>query len=233
SGHRTPRLGSGSSSGIRCDDGRGSAEAAGPAHVLGAASVLRGDEAGSGGARASAELGRDRVGAGPVSGGVCTTPPEVAEGGMQVSVHWLRAVTWEPVDVLLGKLSAALNESVVVREGGYHAYSETYQLGAVKLWHNPDRPDMGSCIEVTGEACEELGREGLLAIWDAAEWRASRVDLAADHCPFTPSQVRDAWIAGDVDTRVKSLDPGGKRKPAPGREGWRRCEWVQQPDGDL
>lgn len=152
---------------------------------------------------------------------------------MQVSVHWLRAVTWEPVDALLGKLAAALNESVVVRDGGYHAYSMTYQLGPVKLWHNPDRPDMGACIEVTGEACEELGRDGLLAIWDAAEWRASRIDLAADHCPFTPAQVRDAWVAGDVDTRVKALDPEGKRRAAPGREGWRRCEWVQQPDGDL
>lgn len=168
-----------------------------------------------------------------MSGGVCSTPPEVATGDMRVSVHWLRAVTWEPVDALLAKLSGTLNESVVVREGGYHAYSVTYQLGPVMLWHNPDRPDMGSCIEVQGEACEELGRDGLLAIWDAAEWRVSRVDVAADHCPFTPDMVAEAWQRGDVDTRVKVLDPNGKVKPKPGREHWRRCAWESRANGDM
>lgn len=73
----------------------------------------------------------------------------------------------------------------------------------------------------------------MLKVWDLAEWRASRIDAAVDHCPFTPGMVADAWKAGDVDTRVKSLDPEGKRKPVAGREHWRRCEWVEMPDGDL
>lgn len=165
-------------------------------------------------------------------GGGCTTPPEVT-GAVEVGVHWFRAVTQEPVYELVDRLAGVLQESVEIRDTGMHGYSETFVLGGVKVWHNPARRDMGACIEVSGDACEELGRDGLLAVWDAADWRVARVDLAVDRCPFTPGDLRREWLAGQVDTRVKVLDPEGGRAPRAGREGWRRCEWSEQPDGDM
>lgn len=170
-----------------------------------------------------------------VAGGVCTTPPEnPTELGITVGLHWFRAVTMEPVDDVLSRLAAALGESVEIRDGGQHGYSETYVLGQVKLWHNPARPDMGCCVEAAGEACDQLGPDGLLSIWGASEeWRISRVDLAVDGCNFTPVMVRDAWRGGDVDTRVKAGDPAAKYGVKAGREEWRRCEWSEEISGDL
>lgn len=166
-------------------------------------------------------------------GASCTTPPEVTASGLVTAIHWLRATTKDDVETVVDRLAGVLNEEIQVRDGGAHGYSDTVVLGPVKVWWNPSRPEMGTCVEIPGEACEELGPEGLLKVWDLADWRASRIDAAVDHCPFTPAMVAEAWKAGDVDTRVKSLDPEGKRKPMAGRENWRRCEWVEMPDGDL
>src|SRR5690606_4620720 len=129
-------------------------------------------------------------GAPPAPG--CTTGAEVTVG-----VHWFRGVVFEPVDAVVDRLAKALDESVEVREGGKHAYDSTYVVGPVQLWWHSTRAEQGVCVEVTGSACEALGVEGLLKVWGVAEWRTSRLDLAADHCPFTPAMVRDAWRSGN------------------------------------
>jgi hypothetical protein len=40
--------------------------------------------------------------------------------------------------------------------------------------------------------------------------------------------VRDAWRAGNVNTRVKVL-----KDAVAGREDWRRSSWEERPDGDI
>ena len=154
----------------------------------------------------------------------CTTGAEVTIG-----VHWLRATTKEATaDAISTAVAEALGADVEVREGGRHCYDTTHVVGPVVLWSHSARPDMGVCMEVTGSACEALGPDGLVKLWGLQEWNATRLDLAVDDCPFTPRQVRDAWIAGDVNTRVKV-----SAEAIEGREEWRRCEWSEHVTGDL
>lgn len=170
----------------------------------------------------------------PRSGGAapgCTTGAEVTVG-----VHWFRGVSFEPVERVLDQLSMAVGAVPEMRPGGKHAYDTTFQIGPLQLWWHTTREEQGVCVEVTGSACEALGVDGLLKVWNAADWRTSRLDLAADHAPFTPGMVRDAWRSGNVNTRVKVaklLDDAGEWAVKEGREEWRRSEWVEAPSGDM
>jgi DNA relaxase NicK len=136
-------------------------------------------------------------------------------------------------DVVANLMVALGATEVEQREGGQHSYDTTHVVGPVKVWSRLAVTLAGGeadvCVEVTGQACEALGPEGLVKVWDACDWKAMRVDLAVDGCGFTPAQLRDAWRVGDVNTRVKALAEGARE----GREDWRRHEWVECLDGDM
>lgn len=63
-------------------------------------------------------------------------------------------------------------------------------------------------LEVKGECCTALGSVRIQRFLQAVhgsgdrKWSPSRVDIAFDHCPFTPAQIREAWRAGAVETRL-------------------------------
>lgn len=149
-----------------------------------------------------------------------TTRVEVTGG-----VHWYRATTSEhSAEVIAGQLAARFGESVEVVERGRYTYASAYIVGPFRVYWTEGRPEC--CIDVPGAACEQIGAEGVAWFLEQG-WKATRLDLAVDGCPFTPRMVRSAWVAGDVRTRVKVA------RDALESRAWRACEWSEHPTGDL
>lgn len=147
---------------------------------------------------------------------------------MTISVHWYRGVALtKPVGDVLLTLQQRWGDMAVPLDRGQSGYSSGWRIGAGRVYANLDRPDMGVMVELTGEACELLGGLEVARMAALLELRCSRLDLAHDHCPFTPAMVRDAWQAGDVRSRSKV--PEGAR---PDRQ-WRTSRWVEDPSGDM
>lgn len=132
-----------------------------------------------------------------------------------------------PLGEVLGALAGRLRESVVVMERGSYGYSEGYLVGAVRVLASESRPDMGVCIDVTGEGCEQLGLRVLAELRAFLGLKVTRLDVALDECPFTPADLRDAWQSGLVRTRAKV--PVDAR---PDRQ-WRSCSWRSDAKGDM
>lgn len=94
---------------------------------------------------------------------------------------------------------------------GSKAYAEMWQGPlAGFMWHRLPKSGAGHChVELKGEACALLGYarlQGFLQAIEAAGYRVrlSRADVAFDGVPFVPRMVRDAWVAGRVQTRIRS-----------------------------
>lgn len=142
-------------------------------------------------------------------------------------MHWLRGTTLADLDAVLGAVAREVGESVVVLDGGRYGYREGFAVGSVRIYHHEERPDMGVCVEFNGSACEELGPVRVGRLHVGLGLRASRFDLAIDHCPFTPADLRDQWRAGNVRTRAKIPE-----KARPDRQ-WRTCDWRSNARGDT
>ncbi|MBW7856698.1 MAG: replication initiation factor domain-containing protein [Ignavibacteria bacterium] len=131
------------------------------------------------------------------------------------------------MDDVLGAVFAEVGESVVVLDRGMFGYREGFAVGPVRVYHHSEKPEMGVCVEVSGSACEELGMVALGRLFVGLELRASRLDIALDHCGFTPAQLREEWIRGNVRTLCKV--PEGAREDRQ----WRTCSWDQNAQGDT
>ena len=167
----------------------------------------------------------------------CNTGVEMTEP-VSVAVHWLRGTTVQHgIDDVLGYLAGALGQSVEVSMFGRLGYSDGYRVGPVEVWHHPEQPQMGVCVEVNGGACDILGSVKVAEVWAALGLRASRLDLAADNCPFTPEQLWREWLADNVRTRVKKLDPEKLAAKGytirPGLENVRAHEWHESMTGST
>jgi len=130
-------------------------------------------------------------------------------------------------DEVLGWLAGRLGESVVVLERGAYGYSEGFVVGPVRVLASERRPDMGVCVDVTGTGCEELGLRALAELRLQLGLKVTRLDVALDHCPFTPSVLRDAWHADMVRTRAKVPEDARADRQ------WRSCDWKSNPKGDM
>lgn len=157
----------------------------------------------------------------------CNTGAEITTVGLEVAMHWLRGTTQMDLDSVLCAVVREVGESVVVLDRGSLGYREGYVVGPVKVYYHPLRADMGVCVDFSGSACEELGPVRVGRLHVGLGLRASRFDIAIDHCPFTPAMLRDEWQAGNVRTRVKVPE-----KARPDRQ-WRSCDWRSNAKGDT
>lgn len=150
-----------------------------------------------------------------------------AEDTTDLTLHWLRGVAWADLDSVLGRLTAALSESVVILEGGRNGYTSGYLVGPVRVYANEDRPDMGVMVDAPGSACDELGSGAVARVARNLDLRVSRLDLAWDGFPVSPAEVRDAWRRDDVRTRCKVPDSALEERP------WRTSDWRSNHQGDT
>lgn len=95
---------------------------------------------------------------------------------------------------------------------GARGYRTVYQLPhGVKLYCDPISDTYGDHlhIEIPGKVLDAAGVRaiktlyGMLDGYFPGQWKHTRLDLAWDGVPFTPRQVLDAIVAGDVRTRAK------------------------------
>jgi len=152
-----------------------------------------------------------------------SVPPEV-------SLHWLTATTRKvTLTDAVAFISDRLGHGPRVHQRGLMGYTVTFEwAGGLKLLVNEKRPEMGLCLLADGNACEFYGLSILAYIYQALQFRATRIDLAVDGCRFTPSALRKLWLKGWVKTQARP-EKGAKS----GREKLRKYKWDDSPTGDT
>ncbi len=149
---------------------------------------------------------------------------------LTTSLHWLSATT-QYVDTMtcVGFISDVLGYGPEVRPTGKHGYTATFKwFGGLRLFDNESRPEMGVMLLADGETCDHHGFDQLAHIYQALQMTATRLDLAADHCRFTPSALRRLWLADRVSTVCKPM-----KDALSSRKAHRTHSWHSSPTGDT
>jgi hypothetical protein len=146
------------------------------------------------------------------------------------SLHWLAATT-QYVDIMtcVGFISDCLGYGPEVLPTGQNGYTATFKwFGGLRLFDNDQRPEMGVMLLADGDTCDHHGFDQLAYIYQALQMTATRLDLAADHCRFTPSALRRLWLADRVSTVCKPMNDALSH-----RKEHRTCSWHSSPTGDT
>ncbi len=155
-------------------------------------------------------------------------PAEAAP--LTVSLHWLTA-TSQAVDAVdaVSFISDYLEHGPEIRDSGQWGYTSAFVwAGGLKLLDNDQRPEMGVCLVADGTTCEFYGFDKLSHIYQALQFKATRIDLAADNCSFQPSMLRDLWYQDSVRTVCKPMQDARAEFAHV-----RTCEWMTSPTGDT
>jgi DNA relaxase NicK len=153
----------------------------------------------------------------------CTTGALLTTG-----VHWIRQTrVGADAEAVAARLGERFAWDLERWAGGRYYYGQTIAVGPLRVYHHPDRPEMGVCIDVPGEACEQIGTDGVAWVLAEPEWTCTRIDVAIDGAPFTPVEVREAWRGGDVRTAARFP------KDARADRLWRTSEWKENHTGDV
>ncbi len=162
--------------------------------------------------------------------GVVNTTETKPAKTLTVSLHWLTAVT-KALDAIdaVGFITDYLGHGPVVHPTGRNGYTTTFEWsGGLKLLDNEKRPEMGVCLLADGDTCEHYGFDKLSFIYQALQMSATRLDLAADGCRFTPSALRKLWLADHVRTVCKPMKDAKLSRLL-----HRTCEFITSPTGDT
>lgn len=133
-----------------------------------------------------------------------TTPPETPRQPFQA--HWFTGVTHlssEDVFSHLYDVTGATLFALPHGKNGYKSHYQTPDLPGLSVLCDPGDPDNMPpvCLVVPGDSCEALGWERLQAL--SSPFKPTRVDLAFDDFPFTPSEVKSLVLTGSVRTRAQ------------------------------
>jgi hypothetical protein len=149
---------------------------------------------------------------------------------LTTSLHWLAATT-QHVDIMtcVGFISDCLGYGPEVLPTGQNGYTATFKwFGGLRLFDNDQRPEMGVMLLADGDTCDHHGFDQLAYIYQALQMTATRLDLAADYCRFTPSALRRLWLADRVSTVCKPMNDALSH-----RKEHRTCSWASSPTGDT
>lgn len=178
------------------------------------------------------------IGAPPANRGAVNTahrvsevfaPLDVEREPVTVSLHWLAATTtWDVTDCVMF-IADYLGCAVEQFDRGRQGYTSTWQFGGgLVLLDNPSRPEMGRHLIASGEVCEHFGFDKLAHIYQALDMKATRVDLAADNCAFSPLHLYSEWLQDKVRTRCQLM-----KDAKVGMENVRTHRWESSPTGDT
>lgn len=162
---------------------------------------------------------------------------------IQVGLHTSTLIAKVPTDYAMGILLHLLYGDRDDQPNSYHFKKHPHGgRGYKQLWFGPmgikvygdpyvmtANGSTHSCIEIPGSAMEQIPatefRDWLIMNREYIDVSASRLDFFADHCPFTPVQLHEAALGGDIRTRVKRLDAEGNPR------NW--CKLEISPTGDT
>lgn len=148
------------------------------------------------------------------AGGAGPLPP-LSNRGVTVAwsgIHWFAGtVRGLAASSILSVLADFLSVSVRLHQRGGYGYALSGSVGAARVYWSPGRSDV--FVVLSGEVCEVLGVPGVVALASTLDLvPSSRLDLAWDVHGITPALVRDAFVGGDVVTRIhRSLNPATGR----------------------
>jgi hypothetical protein len=156
--------------------------------------------------------------------GVVNTKP------LTTSLHWLSATTqYVDTTTCVGFISDFLGYGPEVRPTGQSGYTASFKwFGGIRILDNKQRPEMGVMLLADGDTCDHHGFDQLAYIYQALQMTATRLDLAADGCRFTPSALRRLWLADRVSTVCKPM-----KDALISRQHHRTCDWRSSPTGDT
>lgn len=144
------------------------------------------------------------------------TNPQTDIMGVEISqekewhIDFLTVTTWgiDLQEYFEGWFSYTLGEMVDKKHGG-RFYSVTWQseVGVIVRKEPYDGSDRQT-IEIPGTACQLIGYDRLCAWFQGVNREASRVqiariDVAFDHCGFTPGQLYQAFRSDSLRTLAK------------------------------
>lgn len=122
-------------------------------------------------------------------------------------VHWFTGVSYLPEGDVMHHVaeSAGVAPSFTeLRFGrmGYRSAWESMNVPGLLVLSDPGEPDTmpPTCVVVPGEVCEALGWDRLRAL--SSPFKPTRVDLAFDDFPFTPSEVKSMVLGDSARTRA-------------------------------
>jgi len=135
-------------------------------------------------------------------------------------------IDWLSITIPQGEKYAPsdFNNFGTERGKGMFGYTHVYDMPDGRIvMQNPDRPDMGTHIQYTGQSLAEIyqqkGMTGLATLrWHGYQaHKATRVDLAMDvHNGFTVHDVIAQWEMGNIETPMRKTrkvinmgEPGG------------------------
>lgn len=145
-------------------------------------------------------------------------------------IHWYAATAMRPTDDVLGFISETFHGAdFTVMDRGVSGYTRTFTtIYGLRVFENPDRPEMGVHVIADGEAAEAMGHAKLQLIHFGLDMQPTRIDVALDHCPFEPHDLYTEWLRDNVRTRCKA--PSNAK---PDRIGVRAHTWMSSPAGDT
>ncbi len=131
-------------------------------------------------------------------------PPPPTDRGVEVTVKtdFLTCTTRKTPDdisAVICKYTGAGLQELSYGFNGYHR--QLVGLNGLRVGFTPGRDD--ASVNIPGEACTQLGTYNLVGLVDELAATPTRVDVAFDHCPFTPRMLDRAWRDGNVNTRVR------------------------------
>lgn len=144
-----------------------------------------------------------------------SSEPPLCNTGVELTIHWLRGGFSGEVDVLELVESVLPGSYLESFEWGRFMYRKHHAFEhGLKLYYEPVQQNMpATLLECPGEACEAIGLEGLRTLFCNAE--LTRADIAADTGLFSPGNLAQWIMQGNVRTRAKkkqySFDLDGKQ----------------------
>lgn len=196
------------------------------------------EEAGNGGARASAPAA-----ASPPATNRGATVANGETTGLTIGLHWITLTAFtNPANLTSQVVSDLLGErlpdplkwvEVFLETGASGRRYKSIRIGphGIKLYSAPVH-GLHCSLEIPGEAIEALGHTAISEFLSgldslthkdiegrarAVSWRCTRLDIALDHAPFQPRDCYDAWRRRDVRCAAN----------------WDRHKWEENPEGQL
>lgn len=159
-------------------------------------------------------------------GGTSDIRPLITAPGERVArIDWLTFTTRQPVEAVLTALDSAFGGDcgATRMNRGLYGYHDGYMgLGGSAVNWTEGRDEV--CVVLPGGACSLLDGPTLVALGVGLGASVSRIDVAVDGCPFTPRDVRDAWMDGNAVSKVQRS--AGDRLT-------RSHEWIESPTGQT
>ncbi len=164
--------------------------------------------------------------------------PAVPPAAPAVSIDWLAYTIHDLAKPWGACPDIDLDEWILMPTGAW-GYTQLWRVGHITLMANPDRPEMGAHVEISGQGCRELEARGItdwaayLRLMLAIDAVFTRIDVAFDDHDdlLSLDAIESAVRAGNYTSpaRAWSVLDGGRSKGTKSA----RTIYIGAPSSDV